>query len=280
MQIGHKDHPLVKDYLEKLKKYQEDFQEMIGTLPKKDKIRLPELKPIKSKSLYSLFKERYLEIHKVAFDEKVNNGEPKEFVYTLILYFIGNYKFLQSPLLNNKSEPKMHKGLLMVGGMGVGKSSVMKTFHSIFFEAQTNPIMVEDISGTMQYLGRYEIRFSFHTANNVWNQYKKIAMHDRKSDEEYSFDLFWKTHSKGKAYYDDLMTEETMRVYGETIEIFKKILEERYDNKALTMISLNYTGETLDDTLEDFSKKYGERLYDRIFERYNIIELKGETLRK
>ena len=74
------------------------------------------------------------------------------------------------------------------------------------------------------------------------------------------------------------MTESTASNYGK-LEIFKDLFEMRYTNRAKTLISLNYAG-TLDETLDEISKKYGERVYDRLFEMFNIIELHGESLRK
>ena len=75
------------------------------------------------------------------------------------------------------------------------------------------------------------------------------------------------------------MAEEKANNYGK-IELFKQIFEKRYSNRTKTIISLNYVGDTVESTLEAFAERYGERNYDRIFEMYNIIELKGESLRK
>lgn len=274
------DHPLAQNYLKSIEDQKNKMLEQLAKNPKKEEIPLPELKAIDFDSFYDLFKEWYQYVNKKPFDETQNEFEAKDFIKTMLYYFLGSRKFLKSPLLNKKSEPQLYKGLLIIGGMGVGKTSVIKTFFQMFFESQTRAIYVKDIEGTSQLLGRYKKKFMFYSANEVWNDYKKISMHARKSDEEYAWDLFWKKHTFGKNYYDDLGTEETMKNYGETLEIFKKILEERYEKKTLTMLSMNYVSEDLTETLNDFAKKYGERLYDRVWEMFNIIELKGETLRK
>ena len=53
------------------------------------------------------------------------------------------------------------------------------------------------------------------------------------------------------------------------VEIFKDILEKRYSNNAKTMVSMNYSGNSVEETLDAISDKYGERVYDRIFEMFN-----------
>lgn len=280
LSIGAKDNPLVKEYLAKLADYQADFQNMINALPKK-KIDLPDLKPISIQSLYEIFKVNFAIVNGKEFDETANGGESRSLAVTLCAYFLKMNMFLKSPILNReKNIPSLEKGLMIIGSYGIGKSAVIETFHRIFKYAQNNPIVVKDIEGTDQFLGRYKIYFGFNTTNEVIKEFKGLAKNGRTSDDEYYWDLFWKKHNHGFRYYDDLMTERTLKDFGETVELFKDILEERYANKAKTMASMNYSGNSLDTTLDAISEKYGERIYDRFFEMFNIIELKGTTLRK
>lgn len=273
------DHPLAKNYLEKTEFLRENFEKQIEALGR-TKTVLPDLKPIDVESFYDLFKSSYQIVNKKTFDESLNNSESRKLARTLIAYFLRKKAFVESPILNLKSTPSLDKGILMIGGLGIGKTSIMETLYKIFFHSQNEGITVLDKEGTEQYLGRYNILFNFYTANEVIKDFKGISRNDRKSDEEYYWNLFWKRHIYGFNYYDDIMTERTLRDFGETVELFKDIFEERYSKKTRSIISINYVGDSVDSTLEAFAAKYGERLYDRLFEQYNIIELKGESLRK
>lgn len=271
LKVNNFDHHLVKKYLEEYAEYQKNLEAHLATLPKKEEIILPELKPINIESLYDLFKSAFELFQKKPFDETVNNSESKRLARTLCAYFLQKKAFLRSPLLNEKSIPDLQKGLMIVGGYGNGKTSILNTFHQMFKIAASMPIQVTDIDGTQQLLGRYKLGFGYFTANYLVKTFEAISDPQEK-------EIFWNRYSKGIKYFDDIMTESTASNYGK-IEIFKDLFEMRYTNGAKTLISLNYMG-TLDETLDEISKKYGERVYDRLFEMFNIIELHGESLRK
>lgn len=267
------DHHLAKEFMEKYRKYQENHEEKMKSIPVKPKIKLPELHPIDVESMYEVFKSGFQFFNGKEFDENANNAESRKFARTLCAYFIQKKAFVHSPLLNRKSEPSIKKGLMIIGDYGTGKTSVMKTFHEIFKYAQNNPITVKDIHGTDQILGRYKFSFSYFTANGVVNDFESCGTADEK-------EYFWKTHQRGFKYYDDVMTERIGSNFGK-IEVFKEIFEQRYSNpKSKTIISLNYVGSSVESTLEAIGEKYGERVYDRLFEMFNIVELKGTSLRK
>ena len=271
LKVNNVDHHLAKKYLEEFAEYQKNLENHLATLPKKEEIILPELKPINIESLYDLFKSAFELFQKKPFDETVNNSESKRLARTICAYFLQKKAFFRSPLLNEKSIPDMQKGLMIVGGYGTGKTSILNTFHQMFKTAASMPIQVTDIEGTLQLLGRYKLSFGYFTANDIVKTFEAISDPQEK-------EIFWNRHSKGIKYFDDIMTESTASNYGK-IEIFKDLFEMRYTNRAKTLISLNYA-ETLDETLDEISKKYGERVYDRLFEMFNIIELHGESLRK
>ena len=271
LKVNNVDHHLAKKYLEEYAEYQKNLEAHLATLPKKEEIILPELKPINIESLYDLFKSAFELFQKKPFDETVNNSESKRLARTLCAYFLEKKAFLRSPLLNEKSIPDIQKGLMIVGGYGTGKTSILNTFHQMFKTAASMPIQVTDIDGTLQLLGRYKLGFGYFTANDLVKTFEAISDPQEK-------EIFWNRYSKGIKYFDDIMTESTASNYGK-IEIFKDLFEMRYTNGAKTLISLNYAG-TLDETLDEISKKYGERVYDRLFEMFNIIELHGESLRK
>lgn len=272
LKINNVDHPIAKKYLEEFEAYQKNLENHMNQFPKKEEIIMPELQPIPVDNLYEVFKEGFKFFNGKPFDENSNNSEGRKLARTLCAYFLQKEGFYKSPLINNKSNPNLKKGLMIIGSYGTGKTSILKTFYQIFANANNHPITVIDKNGTAQFLGRYKLGFGYFTANEVVKKFEAIL-------DPLEKELFWKKFSNGIKYFDDVMTENTASNYGK-VEVFKDILEMRYSNSAKTLISLNYSGTTVNETLEALSTKYGERVYDRLFEMFNIIELKGESLRK
>lgn len=278
------ENELVKKYLADYERYQKNYIEHLNSLPKKEIEILPDLQPIDPESLYDLFLEVFPIVNGKQFDESHNNYGSRKLARTLLAYFTESKAFYKSPLINPMSEPSLKKGLAVFGDFGVGKSAIVETFYTILKTAENNRVMIKDKFGTEQILGRYKLSFGFYTSNAVVHEYESINRADKESDKEYKLHLFTKKHHYGFRYYDDIMSERTASNYGK-LELFKELFEERYSNRSKTMISLNYHADkdgiiNLETTLEMYATKYGERLYDRFFEMFNIIELKGDSLRK
>lgn len=60
--------------------------------------------------------------------------------------------------------------------------------------------------------------------------------------------------------------------YGNELNVMQYILQIRYDLKVKTHITTNITPESIE-------KMYGPHIYDRAFEMFNFIEMKGESRR-
>lgn len=72
---------------------------------------------------------------------------------------------------------------------------------------------------------------------------------------------------------DDLGSEETTaNHYGTKCEVLNDIIEARYINGLITHITTNLTGEQI-------LNKYGERVYSRLKEMCNSVEITGTDLR-
>lgn len=267
------EHRLVVEYEAALKVFNDYWDSIPSPEPKTKPEPLKKLVDVDIKSCYELFKKMFLEVTAVPFDHEENNGESKILVYTLLYYFFRDKRFLDSPLINKEiNQTDLQKGILVIGGYGCGKTSVFKTIRQMFFDAQRNrDVKVLDVDGDEVSLCRYRRSFGYYTANEVVRIYEEAVNPEMK-------DRFWKIMTKGLVYYDDLMTEREASNYGK-VEIFKDILEERYDKKSLTLASCNYV-ENTQKTMEALGQKYGSRVYDRLFEMFNIIELKGKSLRK
>lgn len=289
------DHHLAKAYLEAKEKYDNNFKDYIKEIPTSKKIEdLPEFFPLDKEKLYESFKEAYSVFRGIEFNEHLNKkegwkyGEGAVFARTICAYLLKDKSFYKSPILNKElNEPNLGKGMLIVGEMGTGKTSIIKTFYDMFLYSNTNPILVKDIHGTDQYLSRYKLGFKFFNCHEVVQDYHASARDKNKEHEE----IFWKKHKSGLSYYDDLMTEK--KAFGRD-ELFTEILETKYNKVCPLIASLNYVGKNIIDsttnesknicdintTLDALELKYGSRFYDRLFEMFNIIELQGKSLRK
>ncbi|TQM18302.1 DNA replication protein DnaC [Chryseobacterium aquifrigidense] len=277
--INNPDHPVAQKYKELLIRYENDFDKMIDSLPKKQEIVLPELKPMKAESLYNTFKVNFPLVNKKEFDETANNGEAETLVYTLIAYFLKRRSFFNSPLLNKISVPSFDKGIAIIGEPGIGKTAILRTFYEIFKYGSENPLIVKDIEGTGQLLRRYDLRFKYNSVDEVVKHFEAANRHSKDTDRDYHLSLFYKRYELGFNAFDDLLSEDMAKNYG-SVDIMKKVLSERYVKSSPTILTLNYYGETIKTTLDEYKARYGDRMYDRFFEMFNVIELQGVTLRR
>ncbi|WP_234110157.1 hypothetical protein [Chryseobacterium sp. R2A-55] len=266
------EHPIAKRYQEQEKRYQENLAKYQKSIPQKEPVVLPELRPIDFESFYGRFLEAFNFFNGKDFDESANNSEGRMLARTIAAYLLKKKGFFKYPILNQKSKPNIDKGLMIIGDYGTGKTSIIKTFHQMIRLANSKPLGVYDVDVTNQFLKRYKLGFGYHTTNEVVKAFESISNPEEK-------EIFWKRMSTGMKYFDDVMTENTASNYGK-IEVFKDIFEMRYVTGAKTIISMNYSGSSVDDTLDAIGTKYGQRVYDRMFEMFNIIELKGKSLRK
>ncbi len=225
---------------------------------------------INTDEFYRHFKNYYQYLFNKAFEDQSNDEEPRKFVKTLIYYFLEKNKFLKSPLLNTLSVPSSNKGLLIIGKFGTGKSSVMETLHKMFFDSNSSYAKFEFKNGNT--LRDYKFGFGYHTANQIVKDFEACSNPDERK-------FFWDKMSKGVRYFDDLTTEKEASNFGK-FNLFEDLLEMRYSNRVKTFISMNYNGDGVESTLEFLAIRYGERVYDRLFEMFNIIELKGKSFRR
>lgn len=152
------------------------------------------------------------------------------------------------------SSPSSDKGLLLVGGFGNGKTSVMRAYRKAF----------EHFRG---------YSFKQFSANEVVEKYE-LAI------EGYQKREFWKEMISGVIHFDDVLTEPVSSNFGKK-EIFKDIIEKRYDARLKTHMTIN-TRKPGDvrDAVEQLAERYGERVYDRVFEMFNVYHWKGKSFRK
>jgi len=213
---------------------------------------------VTAKELWVVFKAIFPVLNNRPFikieNVTIKNLEP------LIYYFSKDERFFQCENLRKEySEPSFDKGLLIIGNFGNGKTSTMKVFEQMF----------KGIKG---------IGFKGFSANETVTMFEKCAGDN--SDALRS--EFERLMFNGIRYFDDVKTERIASNFGK-VNIFKEILEERYNRKSKTFCTCNFKTnfpDDFDEALGEFEEKYGERVYDRLFEMFNVIEFKGRSFRK
>lgn len=208
---------------------------------------------VTARQLWNAFKTNFKIVYEKPFqktDVTIKNIEP------LIYYFSKDKRFFQCENLLRITEPSFDKGVLIVGSFGNGKTSTMKVFEKIF----------KGIPG---------IGFKSFSANEVVVKFEKCS-----SDEDRN--EFESLMYKGIRNFDDVKTERIASNYGK-VNLFKDIIEERYNRNSKTHITCNfkegYQG-NVEMALAEFGEKYGARVDDRMFEMFNIIVFKGKSFRK
>lgn len=177
----------------------------------------------------------------------------------LITYFAKDELFFKCENVHKISKPSLDKGLLIIGGYGNGKTSTMKAFEKLLF-------------------GIPGYSFKTYSANEVVVDFEKCT---GQYQEELRAD-FERRMFKQRIYFDDVKTERIASNYGK-VNIFKEILEERSLHKTKTFMSCNFKEGfegNIEKAIEEFGEKYGGRIYDRIFEMFNVVHFKGGSFRK
>jgi DNA replication protein DnaC len=181
-----------------------------------------------------------------------------ENIAPIINFFALDDNFFRSNRLVKKyNEPSFDKGLLVIGMFGNGKTTIFKVLSKMFKHFNM------------------PMRFKAVNAHDLVTEWETL---DSPGDKY----LFFEKYLCRSLYIDDVKKEKTASNYGKS-EVIKEILEKRYDLKLRTYITCNYRESDsvgdLNDALMEFNR-YGNHIYDRLFEMFNIIEFKGKTFRK
>ncbi len=156
------------------------------------------------------------------------------------------------------SNPKKHtKGIFITGGIGVGKSALMKVMQRLFKDSDR--------------------RFRWVTAYELKDMSEEMTVAEIKKIYGYQF--------KCDLYIDDIGFGTDVKRYGNTVNIITEILMERYDlfitSGYKTHISSNMAAFIKgDSTISTIETIYGNRVLDRIKEMCNLIIWQGESQRK
>jgi DNA replication protein DnaC len=203
--------------------------------------------------LWTLFLKNFKELHGISFCQ---DDDAKENLKPIFTYLLRDSSFFEScNLISDLSKPSFNKGLLIIGGFGTGKTSIMKTMQqcSLLFMPQHYKIL---------------------SCNEVVQKYESSATQLDKKE-------FFRQMNAGTNLFDDLASERLASNYGQ-VNIMKDVLEQRYFLGKITHATMNfkegYPGD-VEMALKKLGEFYGPRIYDRIFEMFNVIIFKGKSRR-
>ncbi|MDP2235001.1 MAG: hypothetical protein Q8J88_01085 [Bacteroidales bacterium] len=138
----------------------------------------------------------------------------------------------------------LNKGIMLMGGLGTGKSTIMRAF------------------ATNQHTSFRLMPCMHLTYDFVEHGFSIIKDHSKV--ETIARNQYWQTE-RGVCY-DDLGTEEERKRYGDKVNAMAEILMNRYDQ-----VPHNMTHITTNLNAQDIEKYYGPRVRSRMREMFNIL---------
>jgi DNA replication protein DnaC len=170
------------------------------------------------------------------------------------------YKRVYEKFIAGLAPDNREKGLLLVGGIGVGKTALMRIFHRLFKDSAR--------------------KFKWVTATELRDLLDEYTVSEIKA--MYGYD--WKLD----LYIDDIgFGNPNSNRYGNTVNLISEIICERYDlfvqTGIKTHLSSNLPAQVDKAKYPDvvtLTDLYGNRIVDRMREMCETLIFKGESLRK
>jgi len=184
------------------------------------------IKSFSTEELVNLFEMQY------SIDD--SNRVP---VHQICMYFAGDPQF----------KGDLEKGLLLMGGVGVGKTSIMK----FFIKNQRLSYRVDSCR---------DVETNYAAFGDEWLD-KLSANIPISSNSDYF------GHQEIGLCFDDLGTEANGKHYGKEKNVMAELILNRYDNN-LPRISTHFTTNL---TADNIKTQYGTRVTDRLREMVNVI---------
>lgn len=178
--------------------------------------------------------------------------ENKKIIDTVFKYFLQEEDFNKHNIIT--SEASLNKGLLIFGDYGIGKTFLFETLHKVGRDL-------------LQKRNHTNLWFNCISAGSFVEMYmKEVTKKDSNADTNFDLNNYY----KGKLYIDDLGFEKM--AFNKT-ELFGEILFERNRANKITYVTTNLKP-------SEITKRYGERIGDRLVEMFNIIKWNGKSFRK
>ncbi|WP_243392540.1 P-loop NTPase family protein [Solitalea longa] len=176
--------------------------------------------------------------------------EDYEILFQLAVYFLKDKDQLKRLSLSP------HKGILLTGPIGSGKTSLMNLCR--FLQPEHQRFLVKPCR---------DISFEFQE-----HGYAAIHRYGKDSFQLIKGSVITKTYC-----FDDLGTENTLKHYGNECNVMAEILLTRYDlfvtQKLKTHITTNLNSQELENL-------YGNRVRSRLREMFNLIAFDKDTMDK
>ncbi len=150
------------------------------------------------------------------------------------------YYFTKDVKFLKEPQRSFEKGLMLYGSYGLGKTSIMKAIRET---------------------GHKQTYFNMKSSKDI------VIKYNNEGDDGIRHYI-----STDNFFFDDLGAEDEGNHYGKK-EVFKDILESRHYEKKLTHVSTNLN-------TDQVRQKYGDRVFSRMFEMFNVIKFEGLDYRQ
>lgn len=167
----------------------------------------------------------------------------KEIVEQLCFYFS----------LDSRFKGDLTKGLILFGGVGVGKTSLMKFF-------------MRNQAYSYRLISCREIETQFAMEGDTTIDYYSTNPQIPNNSNPFG-------HQQIGFCFDDIGTESNSKYFGKEKNVIAEILLNRYDNQ----MPKNSTHITTNLSVDELTKNYGTRVVDRIKEMMNVIQFHKDT---
>lgn len=180
--------------------------------------------------------------------------ENERIVRLFAQYFTGDSRF------ESENEGySLKKGLLLYGGIGIGKTAIFQIF-------------IRNHVASYRVVSCREIANGY--ANNATKGFKGTDyLADYIEEIEPTYNNPFKQDAWGLCF-DDLGTESSKKTFGNEVNVMEEILLSRYDRRN---ILLNKTHITTNLKADEIEENYGPRVRSRMREMFNFIEFQSET---
>ena len=143
----------------------------------------------------------------------------------------------------------LHKGIMLTGPVGCGKTSLMKLLQ--YFSPREKRHIIKSCR---------DVSFEF-----IQDGYEVISKYSRQSFR----------YNQPKTYcFDDLGTENALKYYGNDCNIMAEILLSRYDlfitHKLITHLTTNLNS-------SEIEQMYGTRVRSRMREMFNLVSFSNDS---
>ena len=198
------------------------------------------------------------DIAKNEFKFNYNFDENNKEVFRLLLYYFNGLE--QFETMRKNEGYSLRKGIMLMGGVGTGKTTMMKIFK--------------------KYCSEDCLKHNHFTISNIRkvNEYFKETGNIKKYTYCYQNSIKNRDKTSRNFCFDDFGTEnKIVKHYGNDENPSSSLLLDRYllftDYEIKTHLTTNLSPETI-------KKKYGEEIASKMGELFNVIPLLGTDRRK